>query len=199
MTRIYRIFGFLTAVLIGLSAVGIKAQSAETYTGTIISYGSGFNTRTTSATFTLRINGLTTDEEAQKNLLNLQENGQDSLLKSISDRDLGRFSIGANIGIPINVVRESDVDGKRRVFVVFERYKQFGELRGGYRSLDYPFGVIELYIDPQTGKGEGTYIAAASIRFKTDKKTNQNQVEIENFATYPARLLGVTLRGGKMR
>jgi hypothetical protein len=73
----------------------------------------------------------------------------------------------------------------------------FGELRGGYRSTDYPYGVIELFIDPRTGKGEGTFIAAARISWRTDKRTGQNSVEIENFATYPARLLGVTRRGGR--
>jgi hypothetical protein len=73
------------------------------------------------------------------------------------------------------------------------------KLRGGYRSLDYPFGVIELFIDPVTGKGEGTYIAAAKIRWDYDEKKKQSQVEIENFATFPARLLGVQLDGSKKR
>ena len=99
------------------------------------------------------------------------------------------------LGVPINVVRESVAGGQRRIFIVFERWTQFAELRGGYRSLDYPFGVIELNIDEATGKGEGTYIAAAQIRWRQDKRTNQYQVEIENFATYPAKLMGVTRRG----
>lgn len=71
---------------------------------------------------------------------------------------------------------------------------QFAEVRGGYRSLDYPFGVIELYVDPRTGKGEGTYIAAAKIRWTYDEKQQQSEVEIENFAAFPAKLLGVQLR-----
>jgi hypothetical protein len=73
----------------------------------------------------------------------------------------------------------------------------FGEIRGGYRSTDYPYGVIEMYVDPRTGKGEGTFIAAARIRWRQDKKSGQYNIEIENFATYPARLLGVTRRGGR--
>ncbi len=187
-----------TAFLVFIAAVGVNAQK-ETYTGTILSYGSGFNTRTTTATFTLNINGQTSDDQAGRNLSLLQDSGQNSLLDNIKKEDLGRFSVGANVGIPINVVRESVVDGKRKLLIVFERYKQFGELRGGYRSLDYPFGVIEMYLDPRTGKGEGTFIAAAKIRWTRDDKTNQYQVEIENFATYPARLLGVTQRDRKLR
>jgi len=77
---------------------------------------------------------------------------------------------------------------------VFERWLQFAEVRGGYRSLDYPFGIIELFVDEKTGKGEGTYIAAAHIRWEKDKKTNQHKVDIENFATYPAKLTDVTVK-----
>jgi hypothetical protein len=78
-----------------------------------------------------------------------------------------------------------------------ERWIGFGELRGGYRSLDYPFSYIEIMIDPRTGKGEGTFIPAAQIRFKT--KNGQSQVEIEDFGTFPGRLMGVTMRGRTAR
>lgn len=164
----------------------------ETYTGTILSYGSGFNTRTETAPFTLNINGTTPDNQAQNLLEILQTNGQNAVLREIEKLDLGRFGLSTRVGVPINVVRESVVDGRRRVFIVFQRWTRFAELRGGYRSLDYPFGVIEMFIDERTGKGEGTYIAAARIRF--DRDDNRRQIEIENFGTYPARLLGVQRR-----
>jgi hypothetical protein len=169
----------------------------ETYSGTIVSFGSGLNTRTVTRTFTLRINRRTSDQEARNFLSILQENGQEELLREIRDEDLGYFSVGANIGRRLNVVRESVVNGQRRIFIVFERWLQFAELRGGYRSTDYPFGVIELSIDERTGRGEGTYIAAARIRWDRDRRGNQEQVEIENFATFPARLMGVTRRNGR--
>jgi len=116
---------------------------------------------------------------------------------TIKKEDVGRFSVGSNVGVPINVVSESVSGGQRKFFIVFERWMRFGELRGGYRSVDYPFGVIEMTVDERTGKGEGTYIAAAQIRWKKDKKSGQYQVEVENFATYPAKLMGVSRRGGK--
>ena len=168
-----------------------QQSGRETFTGTLVSFGSGLNTRTLTRSFTLIIDNQTSNQQAQSYLSTLQEGRQDDLLKAIRNQELGRFSVGANVGVPVNVVRESTVDGKRRIFVVFERWTQFAELRGGYRSLDYPFGVIELIIDERTGKGEGTYIAAAKIRWDYDEKKQQHQVEIENFATFPARLMGV--------
>lgn len=180
-------------LLAGAGSSSAQDKPRQKFTGTVLIYGSGFNTRTVTRLFTLDINGQTSDSQAQNYLGVLQENGQEKLLDAIDNQDLGRFSIGPNVGVPINVVRESTVDGKQRIFVVFKRLKGFGELRGGYRSLDYPFGVIEMYVDPQTGKGEGTYIAAAQIRWKNDRG-NAPTVEIENFATYPAKLLGVIRR-----
>ena len=164
-------------------------QGRESFTGTLVYYGSGRNTRTGTTNFRLDITGETSDEQARNYLDILKRDGQDRTLDAIEDQEVGRFSVGSNIGIPVNVVRETDSGGNRRIFVVFKRWTQFAELRYGYRSVDYPFGVIELRIDQRTGKGEGTYIAAAKIRFDDDD--GRQVVEIENFATFPARLLGV--------
>jgi hypothetical protein len=183
--------GLLLALTLVFNFSAAAQRARETYTGTILSYGSGFNTRTQSAPFTLNINGTTPDNEAQGLLEILQSSGQNSVLREIEKQDLGRFGLSTRVGVPINVVRESVVEGRRRIFIVFQRWTQFAELRGGYRSLDYPFGVVEMFIDERTGKGEGTYIAAARIRFDRDDR----RIEIENFGTYPARLLGVQRRG----
>ena len=95
----------------------------------------------------------------------------------------------------INAVREFDTGGTRKIYAVFERWEQFAELRGGYRSLDYPFGYIELTIDPRTGKGSGQYFAAAKIRWIKDKKGEGSHVEIEDYATFPAKLVNVETKG----
>jgi hypothetical protein len=186
MNRFYVFTGALLPIFLTLLCVSQTFAQREVYTGTVLSYGTGLNTRTVTSPFTLTLNGTTSDSQAQTFLTTLQEDGQDSLLKAIKGQDLGFFSVGAQLGRRLNAVRESVSGGQRRIFIVFERWTQFAEVRGGYRSLDYPFGVIELMIDERTGKGEGTYIAAAKIRW-----TRNNEVEVENFATFPARLLGV--------
>jgi hypothetical protein len=198
MRNMYSISCLFLVALLGLSAaMPVRAQARETYTGAVISFGSGRNTRTTTSTFTLTITGVTSDDKAQRYLGLLQDGGQDAVLDAIRKEEVGYFAIGGNLSRTINVVRESTVDGKLRIFAVFERWMQFAELRGGYRSIDYPFGVIEIFVDPKTGKGDGTYIAAAQVRWRLNKKTGEYQVEIENFATYPARLMGVVQRDRK--
>jgi len=185
---------YLTPFLLILNLAAAANGQRETYTGTVLSYGTGLNTRTYTAPFTLIIDRQTSDQRAQSLLGLLQEGDQNTLLNAVRQEDVGSFSIGGRIGPRVNVVREHTVDGKVRIFAVFERWKNIGELRGGYRSLDYPFGVIEMYIDPRTGKGEGTYVAAAKVRWDREK-SGQNQIEIENFATFPSKLMGVSKRG----
>ena len=174
-----------------LNQSSIALSTIRDITGGLISFD-GPGVRTTS--FTLQIKSLTSDKQANLNRAILQEGGQDKLFKAIQKEDVGTFSVGSQLARTINVARESQVDGKTRIVVVFERWLQFAEVRDGYRSLDYPFGIIELLVDPKTGKGQGTYIAAAHIRWERDKKTNQYKVDIENFATYPAKLVDVNVK-----
>lgn len=175
------------------ASISAFAQS-ETYTGTVISYGSGTNIRTTSNTFTLNIKGTMSDSDVDRAVAILQEDGQDALLKSIRTNDLGNFSVGGRLGRDLIGVRIDEAGGKKRIRAIFERWINFGEIRGGYRSLDYPFGYLEILIDPATGKGEGTFLEAAKIRWKRDKSSNQYVVEIEDFGTFPARLMGISQR-----
>ena len=169
-------------------------ETKEIYTGAAVSVGGTVSGQLASTTFNLTIEGYTSDEEAQRYLTTLAEEKQEGLLKAISKQKLGFFSLSGQVGRTINVVRVNNLEeGKRKIVVVFERWLKMAEVRNGYRSRDYPFGVIEIVMDPD-GKGEGTYVGAAKIRWVTDDKTGKKSVEIENFATYPTRLMGVTKR-----
>lgn len=188
------LFGVFAVLAFCLAGDTFAQDNKQTYTGTIVSFGSGRNIRTTTNTFTLNINGTTSDDEVNRLVGILQESGQDKLLNAIKDDDLGNFAIGSRIGRRLNTVRIDTVDGKTRIRALFERWLNFGELRYGYRSVDYPFSYLELFIDPATGKGDGTLIEAAQVRWKRDKKSNEYVVEIENFGTFPAKLMGVIQR-----
>ncbi|MEO6589002.1 MAG: hypothetical protein ABIP06_06715 [Pyrinomonadaceae bacterium] len=110
---------FLTLLI--LASGTLSARSRERFSGTVLSYGSGAITRTVMTNFTLNITGYTSDEDARNYLGILKDNGQDKVLDAVDGKELGRFSGGANVGVPVNVIRESDIDGKRRIFVVFRR------------------------------------------------------------------------------
>lgn len=183
------VMAIVAAGTIASSALG---QRRTTLTGTAMIYGSGLNTRTITRPFTLIINGKTSAADAARYVGTLERGGQDALMREIDDNDLGRFSLGGSVGVPLNaVVIDRDGDGTR-IRAVFARWIGFGELRRGARSVDYPFGYIDLRID-RNGRGEGTFIPAARIRFR-----NANTIEVEDFGTFPGRLLGVRMRGAPL-
>ena len=92
--------------------------------------------------------------------------------------------------LPTIVVDRDGGDTRIRAF--FTRPIGFGELRRGLRSVDYPFGFVEIRLD-DNGKGEGTIIPAAKIRYR-----GQDTIEVEDFGTFPGRLIGVQVREGRL-
>ena len=182
-------FFILAGALVFSFALTAIAQSAarDTYTGTMVGIG---GRRSVTRAFTLTITGRTPDREVSRDVAILAEAGQDELLERIRERDLGRFSLGAQVGRRLNFVTETTLaNDDRKLMILFERWVDIYEARYGSRSLDYPFGYVELIID-RNGRGEGTFIPAARVRFNS-----RNEIEVENFGIYPARLFGVRRRG----
>src|SRR5687767_1890643 len=130
-------------VIMLAAAVGsLYAQRGTTFTGTAVIYGTGLSTRTITRPFTLIINSKTAAADIQRYLSTLERGGQDALLREIDNNDLGRFSLGASVGVPIGAVLIDRDGDETRIRVVFRRWMGFGELRAGLRSVDYPFGYV---------------------------------------------------------
>jgi hypothetical protein len=160
----------------------------EVYTGTVVAIGGQFGGA--SRPFTLEITGYTPKEEAQRAFEILRTQGQDDFMKAISNNKLGFFSLEGQVGRDLNFVQESETEKGRKITILFERWLRMFEVRYGTRSRDYPFTYIELFVD-DNGKGEGSVVGLAKV--STDKK-NPNGLDIENFGTYAAKLMGVELR-----
>ena len=142
-----------------------------------------------SLPFTLIINRITTADEVTRFNAALREGKQDELLRTLSRTDAGRIQIGSNVGLPANAILVNDEgDGRTKITVIYQRNLRFGELRRGARSVDYPFGYAELYVG--RGDNEGMLIPAARIRLREG-----NTWEVEDFGTFPARLMGLRVRG----
>jgi hypothetical protein len=161
----------------------------EVYTGTLINMSGG----SASTGFTLTIEARTSDDEAQRYREILARESQDDLLKAIRNNNLGYIAATGQTRRDLLVVREGQIEGNRRIIAVFERWQRFYEVRGGYRSTDYPYSIIEIVFD-QKGRGTGTFVGLAQVRMRLDKKTEQWRLEIENFGSFPAKVMGVRRR-----
>jgi hypothetical protein len=166
-----------------------EGSAKEVYTGTIINMSG----RSASIGFNLTLTGRTSDEEAQRYLSILASEGQDGLLKAIRKNDLGYIAATGQTRRDLLVVREATINGKRRILAAFERWMGIWEVRGGYRSEDYPFSIIEIFFD-EKGRGTGTFIGLAQVSLERDKKTEQLRLELESFGSFPSKVMGVMRR-----
>jgi hypothetical protein len=120
----------------------------------------------------------------------LQRGDQDDMLKVMSRLEAGRIQIGSGIGVNANaIIADPWENGGTKLTVLYERNLNFFELRYGTRSQDYRFGHAEIFLD-RNGKGEGTLIGAARIRSR-----GGNTWEVEDFGTFPAKLMGLRSSG----
>ena len=165
-----------------------RPRGKEVYTGTAVAIGGQFGGA--SRTFTLEITGYTAQDNLRRQLQVLRSQGQDAFLEAIQKTNLGSFAFDGQTGRDLNFVQETTTENGRKITILSERWLHMFELRYGTRSRDYPFSYIELYIN-DNGKGEGTLVGLAKVSL--DKK-NSDTLGIENFGTYPAKLMGIHLR-----
>jgi len=116
----------------------------------------------------------------------LQKDGQDGLIKALGREKRGTLQIGSRLGRDVQAVWLTRTEEGRKISALSERWQGYGELRRGARSLDYPLTYIEIFIEEDGGKGDGSLIPAARVRSK-----GGNNIEIENFGIYPARLTNI--------
>jgi len=136
------------------------------------------------------VNRYNTDEEIMNYAALLADNGPDALRQTLEKEDLGQLSPVGRIGTPIAIARRLQKGDKTIVRVVTARYLSFVELRYSGRSVDYPYTFLELVLD-KNGKGTGTAIGAAKIRF--NKKKNTYEIESFQHGTAYNKLLNVQL------
>ena len=134
------------------------------------------------------VNRSSTEGERDRLLQTLLDNGPDKLLDVLRDMPrVGYIRTPESIGYDIHYARRAPLpDGGERVVLVTDRRIGFWEASNRPRSIDYPFTVIELHLNPD-GEGEGKISVATKI---TADKENQI-VTLENYATQPVLLQSV--------
>jgi hypothetical protein len=162
-------------------------RGARNVTGTVIGIGGRFAGR--SRPFRLIVNSYTSPGEVER-LNSALQRGDDELLSTLSGMNAGRIQIGNGVGVTANaVILTPQAEGGSKLTVLFERNVNFYELRYGARSADYRFGYAEIFLDSR-GRGEGTFIGAARVRLR-----DGNTWEVEDFGTFPARIMGARSTG----
>jgi hypothetical protein len=173
---------FLIALFVPLATVFSDEVKPEIFSATAV------NTTGPSPKVSMKIyiNSYTSDEEVTQLANILKTQGPDALLKAINKVERGRIAPVRKTGTDVGFVRQRMTDSGRHITMVMERPMSFAELYRGSRSTDYPFGILQMDVD-KNGKGTGTFMVAAKIKFTAD-----NTVEVENYSVAPMRLMGLS-------
>lgn len=179
---------FLLGALCLVAASAVEATAQQIIQGQIIGIGgrrSGLN-----RPFRLTVNNYSSADDVQQLNQALHSGGQEELLSVLSRLNAGRVAIGNNVGVRANaIIATPQPEGGTKLTVLYVRDTAFFELRYGTRSADYRFGYAEIYLNAR-GRGEGTSIPAAKVKLEGDDKW-----VVEDFAEFPARLMGLRASG----
>jgi hypothetical protein len=165
---------------------GAKGKSGkEVYRGNITYIG---GPRTITDFFTLTIDSYTPENNIRRFTEILRNEGQGDFWDALGREKRGSIQVGSNLALDLKAVWVTQTEEGRKISALAERWLRFGELRRGSRSVDYPFTYVELWVE-EDGDVEGTLFPAARVRAK-----GGNNIEIENFGIYPARLTNIKQR-----
>ena len=139
----------------------------------------------------LFVNGYTSDEEAKSLAALLIQAGPDALLKALEKaKSKGKITLSGRVGFyDLKLIRSHKTATGRRIYAVGDRPVGFLEAYVSNRSMDYPFGILQLELKTkENGKeeGEGALIYSAKI-----KVLDGNSIDVESYGIDPIRLMGV--------
>ena len=121
----------------------------------------------------------------------LVEAGPDALLKMLEKADSkGKITLSGRVGFyDLKLIRSHRTPTGRRIYAVGDRPVGFLEVYAGNRSLDYPFGILQLDLETkENGKEEG---AGALIYSAKIKVLDGSKIDVESYGIQPIRLMGV--------
>jgi len=155
-----------------LSAAGQEGMKPEVYSG--VAVGTGGSVGGETMQFDFRITSYTTDDEVRQFAELVKDKGTDALRRALEKEDKGRVNPVGSTGTQIAVARKRVVGNQTIITIITARYMPFIELYRNNRSVDYPFGYMQVKLDSE-GKGAGQIMAAAKIRF--NKKSGKYEIE----------------------
>jgi hypothetical protein len=148
------------------------ANQEEAYSA--VAMGTGGSVGGQSMHFDFRVKRYATDDEIDRLAGLLKEKGPDALRRELEKLDTGRIRPAHSVGNQIAVARKRQDGADTVITIITARQMPFTELYRNGRTVDYPFGFLQVKLN---GKGEGTgqIMAAAKIRF--DKKKGHYEIE----------------------
>jgi hypothetical protein len=139
----------------------------------------------------LWVNSYTSDDEAKSMAGVLLEGGSPALLKVLEKaKTIGKIRLSGRVGFyDFKLIRSHQTENGRRIYAIGDRPVGFLEVYAGNRSLDYPFGILQLDLKRNSkGKEEGSGALLYSAKIKV---LGNNSIDVESYGIGPIQLMGV--------
>jgi hypothetical protein len=184
--RLFSVIGTALLIFAAVPAAATvrpnKLQSPEDFTGVLVNMADG-----TTVPVTLHVDSFTTPGQVGSLSRLLGDKGQDAVVSALHHmKPRGWIRVGAMLGYEVPIIRSFTTDKGQTVVAVLDRPIPIWEQLRSTRSLDYPFGMIELDLKPD-GNGKGELIAAMRAMF-----TNDGKIELKSYGTKPYKIIGVS-------
>lgn len=163
---------------------GLEAPQEEAYSAFAIPTGDSISAK--AMQFAFLVKRFATDDEMDKLARTLKEKGRDALRRELEQLNIGRIRPVHKVGDQIALARKCQYGPDTVITIVTAQQMPFTELYGSGRTVDYPFGLLQVTLN-EKGEGSGQIMAAAKIRF--DKK--KGHYEIGSYGTLYARAINV--------
>lgn len=185
----------VAVALIGLMAAGAAAQEKETFTGMLVQMSGAAAGATGSLQLT--VERWSTPEERKAYLEAMLESRNEKNLEAKQakllsmmedargDKRNGFARFPRTLGWDLTYAWQFMQGSTRVVRLATNRPIAFVEARNSYRTMDYPFGLIELRLN-EKGEGEGLAYQATALTFSKD-----GELEVETYGIGPQRILSV--------
>lgn len=194
-TKVLLICCLLAACALGISTAAPAQEQKKEKFGALAYLPSGAGPAMVGAgaraNVDLFVNSYTTDAEAKSMASVLVEAGPDALLKVLEKaKSKGKITLSGRVGFyDLKLIRSHKTSEGRRIYAVGDRPIGFLERYASNRSMDYPFGILQLDLKTkEKGKeeGEGALIYSAKI-----KVLDGRSIDVESYGIAPIRLMGV--------
>jgi hypothetical protein len=177
---------FVMLVLPGCFGQEQKQEKKKPETYSAVAMATGGVTGGGMLPFNFLVDEYTSDADVLKFAELLKEKGTDALRRALEKERTGRIYPDAGTGNDIAIARKRRTGPNTSINIVTARIMPFLERYNTGRSVDYPFGILQVTMN-EAGEGTGNIIVAAKIKF--NKK--QGQIEIESFGNQYIKVVNV--------
>jgi hypothetical protein len=145
--------------------------------------------RGVAGTLDIAVHRWSSDADRDRLMAVMFDKGPERLLGELQGMPrMGYLRTPGSIGWDIHFARHLPAkDGGERIVLVTDRRMSFREVANRHRSVDYPFTVIDINLQP-SGEGDGKMTVATKIT----GDRNGNIVVLENYEISPVLLTKVT-------